>query len=130
MNEHPENAHEKTDVSIRGLVYFGAGVVALIGVAAVAMLLLFKFLEARPEPPASPLAHTRESPPEPRLQVNPSRDLDRLLTAETNLLDSYGWVDKDAGVVRIPVDRAIAMLAERGFPEDRRLPQSAREANR
>jgi hypothetical protein len=36
--------------------------------------------------------------------------------AEDAALDSYGWVDKDAGIVRIPVDRAMEILAKKGLP--------------
>ncbi len=32
------------------------------------------------------------------------------------MLKSYGWIDRDKGVVRIPIDRAIEILAERGLP--------------
>jgi hypothetical protein len=31
-------------------------------------------------------------------------------------LSSYGWVDREAGIVRIPIDRAMDLLAERGLP--------------
>ena len=52
-------------------------------------------------------------PPEPRLQAHPIKDLEELRKAETELLTTYGWVDKSAGTVRIPVARAIELLAQR-----------------
>jgi hypothetical protein len=52
---------------------------------------------------------------EPALQINPSTDMAAMETQETARLQSYGWVDKDAGIVRIPVDRAIELTAERGL---------------
>ena len=76
-SDHPA-LHEKTDADIGSVVRFGIGVVVLCGVAAVAMLLLFRFLEARPQPTVSPLAHKREVPPAPRLQVSPFADLQGL----------------------------------------------------
>ena len=36
--------------------------------------------------------------------------------AEEAALNSYGWVDKDAGIVKIPVDRAMEILAKKGLP--------------
>ena len=42
------------------------------------------------------------------------RDLRELREAESNILDHYGWVDRSAGVVRIPIARAIDLLAARG----------------
>jgi hypothetical protein len=53
-------------------------------------------------------------PPEPRLQPDPVGDLHRLRAREDEVLQTYGWVDQKAGVVRIPVARAMQQLAERG----------------
>ena len=36
--------------------------------------------------------------------------------AEDALLKNYGWIDQKTGIVRIPVDRAIELLAKRGLP--------------
>ena len=44
-------------------------------------------------------------PPEPRLQTNPREDLRDLRASEDALLNSYGWVDKNNGIVRIPIER-------------------------
>ena len=55
-------------------------------------------------------------PPEPRLQDNAVQDLRQMRAAEDQILNSYGWVDKEKGVVRIPIDRAIDLLAQRGLP--------------
>jgi hypothetical protein len=114
-NGHP-GAHEKTDADIPSVVRFGIGIAVLCSVAAVAMLLLFKFLESRPQPRVSELAESREIPPAPRLQVTPSTDLHSLQAKERTALESYGWIDQQDGTVRIPIDRAITLLAERGLP--------------
>ena len=55
-------------------------------------------------------------PPEPRLQNNAVGDLRQIQAAEDQVLTSYGWVDRKKGVVRIPIDRAIDLLAQRGLP--------------
>ena len=55
-------------------------------------------------------------PPEPRLQTNPRQDLSNLRAREDALLNSYGWVDKNTGVVRIPIERAMQLIVERGLP--------------
>ena len=36
--------------------------------------------------------------------------------AEDQLLTSYGWVDQSKGIVRVPINRAIDMLASAGLP--------------
>lgn len=51
----------------------------------------------------------RSLPAGPRLQVNPDRDIERLRAAEQEHLTTYAWVDSNAGIVRIPIERAIQM---------------------
>ena len=63
--------------------------------------------------------------PEPRLQVQPDSDLEEYLRGQRKRLGSIGWVDRDAGVVHIPVERAAERLLERGFPV--RAPADSRE---
>jgi len=60
----------------------------------------------------------RREPPGPRLRVSPPRELQEVKAAEIPRLTTYGWVDKTAGAerVRIPIDRAIELTAERGIP--------------
>jgi hypothetical protein len=57
-----------------------------------------------------------KEPPSPRLQTQPFKDLYLLHRSENEKLESYGWMDKEAGVTRIPIDRAIDALLERGIP--------------
>lgn len=39
-----------------------------------------------------------------------------LLPGEEAVLNSYGWVDRKAGIARIPINRAIAIVAAKGLP--------------
>jgi hypothetical protein len=55
-------------------------------------------------------------PPRPRLQVDPGRDLAKLRADNEALLSSYGWTDRKAGVIRIPIARAMELTAQRGIP--------------
>jgi len=54
--------------------------------------------------------------PEPRLQVAPEQDLKVFHAREDAELQTYGWIDKQAGVVRIPIERAMDLLLEKGLP--------------
>jgi hypothetical protein len=65
-----------------------------------------------------PLAATvpRRQPPSPNLQTQPFKDVYMLRQGETEKLTNYGWVDKDGGVARIPIDRAMEVMLQRGFP--------------
>jgi hypothetical protein len=53
---------------------------------------------------------------EPHLQISPRLDLAGLSARENAELHSYGWVNRDAGVVHIPIERAMELLLERGLP--------------
>ena len=57
-----------------------------------------------------------KNPPAPNLQNQPFKDLYNLRHSETEKLSSYGWVDKEGGVARIPIDRAMEVMLQRGFP--------------
>jgi hypothetical protein len=52
----------------------------------------------------------------PRLQISSAEDLKDFRTREDSELNSYGWIDRTAGVVRVPVDRAMDLLLQRGLP--------------
>jgi hypothetical protein len=117
--EDSQRGHEERDIRLRPLIISGISLAALAGLSLSAMWLLFDFLAARQaslEVAPSPLVEARQPPPEPRLQVSPQQDLKAILEAEMATLHSYGWVDRQAGIVRIPIERAIDLLAERGLP--------------
>jgi hypothetical protein len=54
--------------------------------------------------------------PTPALQTQPFRDIHTLRQGEIEKLNSYGWVDQGAGVTRIPIDRAMDVILQRGLP--------------
>jgi hypothetical protein len=55
--------------------------------------------------------------PKPRLEVKGSADLAKLRAAEEADLNSYGWANRNSAIVRIPIDRAMQLLLERGLPD-------------
>jgi hypothetical protein len=113
--ETPHGGHEERDVSVGRVFAAVAGVGAVIVLTFVAMRGLLAGYEARPGTEAPRLAaeYGRTAPPEPRLQTNPREDLRRLHEQEDALLNGWAWVDRSAGTARIPIDRAMALLAER-----------------
>ena len=54
--------------------------------------------------------------PQPRLEGDERREINDFREQEEQTLNSYGWVDQQAGVVRIPIDRAMQLMAQRGLP--------------
>jgi hypothetical protein len=77
----------------------------------------FKKAEEAQDRPPSPLAEAQLDPipPGPRLQATPPRDMDELRAQDREALTTYGWVDRPGGVARIPVDRAMSILVEKGL---------------
>ncbi|WP_031500023.1 hypothetical protein [Bryobacter aggregatus] len=112
--------HEVQDASIRGTLYAGLGLAVGIIVAGLIVLAIFHYLagqKTRAENVAG-MADTemRQPPPSPRLEDHPAIELQELRTQEDLLLSTYGWTDKKAGLVRIPIERAMQLQMERGFP--------------
>jgi hypothetical protein len=64
-------------------------------------------------------AATIQVPPEPRIQPSPRADLQQMRASEDGQLNSYGWVDRQKSIVRIPIDRAIAIVAAEGIRPQR-----------
>ncbi len=54
--------------------------------------------------------------PAPRLQPNEVADFSKFRGYEEQILNSYGWVDQSAGVVHIPIDKAMDIIAQTGLP--------------
>jgi len=110
--------YEKRDVNTRAITYTVIALLAVILASLVTMHWLFDYFSATQPlgPSASPFTNVRQLPPEPRLQVRPVEDLNRVRQEQEDLLNSYGWADRPTGRVRIPIDRAMDLLVERGLP--------------
>jgi hypothetical protein len=119
---HDDVAHEASDVNFRAIVQFGVGLLVLGAVVYLVVWLFFGFLSERASRASGQLAYPLAAgqqdrvPPEPRLQTNPRADLRELRESEDKRLDSYGWVDRNAGIVHIPIDDAIKLTLQRGLP--------------
>ena len=117
---HPEVRYEQSDVRAGAIVRFAIGLVLVVGVSAAVLLGLFKLFarqQRRQDPPPPPLAQDAgRLPPGPRLQAAPLQDLEQLRAEEEKELTSYGWADRKAGIVHIPIDEAIKVVAARGRP--------------
>ena len=119
-------AYETRDVKIRPLVVFVAGLaIAIIAsyLVVFGVFRLFNTREATKDATADPAAVQRAAltdeqrlPAQPRIQANPSGEYQLLWQQEEHVLTTYGWVDRPAGLVRIPVDQAMKLVVEEGLP--------------
>src|SRR6202521_488110 len=143
---HGQERFERQDLSAQGVFAF------LISLAVGGVLVyfvvwgLYRFMDARQrshQPQQSPLVQqvtdTRiVSPgeitkfPQPRLERNERVEIKDFRLKEEQTLNSYGWVDEKAGVVRIPIERAMQLVAQRGLPTTPRagtVPPAAVDVN-
>ena len=117
MAEHTSNpGYEATDADVSPLFKFLAFLAVFIVFAVLAVILLFKVLsyyQPLLDDEVSPLAETRLINPDvPRLQVDPPEQKIAWQAYEAEQLSSYGWVQQDAQIVRIPIERAIDLVAK------------------
>jgi hypothetical protein len=126
--DHAAARHETSDVDIRGIFGFAIGLL-VTGVAihlfVWLLVLFFAARDTRGVMREFPLAAGQQSrvPPGPRLQTNPRQDLRDLRSAEDSVLTGYGWVDKNAGIARIPIGEAMKLTVERGLPVRQESPR-------
>lgn len=119
--EQSHHDHERKDVDVISLFtivfsLFVAGVAIFIVVA-----MLMNYFSAH-EPPKTAGQANIPAPgvaefPQPRLEVKPGASLAEFRAAEDADLNSYGWIDRNAGTLRIPIDRAMQIILERGLPD-------------
>ena len=128
---HPvrtESGHELSDLSPRIISFFGVGLAALVIVVlaiSYAALLGLRHSAGRRAEPLSPLTIMQEPIPGPRLLVEPESTMKTIRQQEEARLKSYGWIDQESGIVHIPIERAVDMLAEKGLPaRPRKAPSS------
>lgn len=118
-----ENVHHETsDINVRGIVGFMIALFAItiaIQAAMVGLFWLFNKVEDKSQTQVSALtagpAQVADFP-SPSLQTTPWTDLQKMRAGETEYLNGYGWVDQSAGIARIPIDRAKALLLQKGIP--------------
>jgi len=129
--EHEEVGYEREDLSPRGIFAFLIGL-ALLGVLIhFALKGMYGYLDAyqkEHQPSLNPLVSQTETNsrkvsnadiarfPEPRLETNERLEINDFRLQEEKKLNSYDWIDQKAGIARIPIDRAMQLLAQRRLP--------------
>jgi hypothetical protein len=134
-NPYGHGSFEREDLSASGVLYFILGVGALALVAFLLMIGFYNLLDERAgktQPEVSPLAtnvpkdtrnlaegykdYLKDNFPAPRLEIDERTELNDDRIAEEEKLNSYGYVDDNHVTVRIPIDRAMDLIAQRGLP--------------
>ncbi|MGE0592205.1 MAG: hypothetical protein AB7G23_11860 [Vicinamibacterales bacterium] len=121
--ETPAGAqHEYTDAAVRPIVKLGIWLAVATVLVHFGMGFVFSWLSSdRTEGQGQrrfPVAveDGMRLPALPRLQGVPLRDITEHRILENEQLEGYGWVDREAGTVRIPIEEAMRLVVERGLP--------------
>jgi hypothetical protein len=102
-----EAAREAPDVATWPVLATVVGFMVFVGVSLVALRVYYAS-DVR-----GPVVVPPRPYPSPELQVDPTADLDRLQAEQRGRLTGYAWVDRDHGLARIPIDRAMELIAGR-----------------
>jgi hypothetical protein len=137
---HPANSpgnggYERQDIGVAPVVYFLLALVVAGGLVHFVVSGLYSYLEKTSraqQTPVSPLVtnapadtrhlsadyrdYLKQNFPAPQLEIDERNQLDKIRIDEAQTLSTYDWVDQKAGTVRIPIDRAMDLLVQRGLP--------------
>ena len=141
-NPPNHDGFEQEDLSSRTALYFLAGLVLVGLVVYLIVFGMYRFLDsyaAAHQSPMSPMvtpeSDTRavtpqnaETFPQPRLEENERTQFRSFIEDQDRKLATYDWVDKDRGTVRIPIDRAMDLIAQRGLPVHAEAASSAQSS--
>ena len=114
-----EKGYEDYHLNIGPVLIATAAIVAIAILSFIAMWAMFHGLEQASiylsdDPP--PMAAHQEPHRGPLIQAVPPAELAQVRAETQRTLTEYGWVDRDAGVVYLPIERAIDLTVERGLP--------------
>ncbi|MFZ3263286.1 MAG: hypothetical protein WA172_04760 [Terriglobales bacterium] len=138
MSDHGSFEHE--DLSPHGVMYFMLGLAVVVVVIYLIVFGMYHFLDTYEKgrqtamsPMVAPQAGTRTVThadtqvfPQPRLEESERSQLRQFIEQEDDKLATYNWVDKDKGIVQIPIERAMDLIVQRGLPV---RPENARPGN-
>ena len=113
--------HERRDADVINL-FMIAGMLILMLVISLLICrgVLHHFTReqtAEQRPAIASMARETVALPQPRLLVQPRAEREKFQKGDQAQLETYGWIDRRTGIVRIPIARAMQLLVERGLPE-------------
>lgn len=113
--QRAESGHEHKDADVLGVALVAALVLLIVAVSLLTARGVIRFA-AQGERPVRPATRDAQFP-EPRLEAHPVASFTATMAEAEKELHSYGWIDRPAGVVHMPIERATSLLLERGLPD-------------
>ncbi|MBV8855014.1 MAG: SCO family protein [Sinobacteraceae bacterium] len=118
----PPYGHEPSGLAVRRILSIGA----VLAVTVVLLVVLIDVILAHwviPEH-AQVVARLGTTPPTPRLQPQPQRDLTALRAQKSALLATWSWADATHQFARVPIERAMTLLVQQHTSADAPPPQA------
>jgi hypothetical protein len=112
MSDETGFDYERSDIRGRDIGWLAAGLALFVVITPLLMPFVFP-QSMRHRTPSAPPALSADAP---QLEITPREDLRRFERSEAQFEQSYGWTDRSKGAVRIPIARAMQLLAQRGLP--------------
>lgn len=109
--------YEHRDASPRLIAWFAFSLALFLGATMAGLWFIRPLLERKEVNVNVPVI-----PPEPRLQAKPVLDHEQLMREQELILNSYRWIDRENGIVAIPINHAMQMIAEKGLPVQEQEP--------
>ena len=117
---HPDVRYEKTDAQVRPLYHFLFWISAITLLTAIIswgiLVGLETWRDSASQRPVMAEPQDEQWPPAPRLQTREPLDLAAFQKQEAEILSTYGVVDREKGIYRIPIEEAMKLTLERGLP--------------
>lgn len=116
---NPNTHFEPADLNPKAVFLTGFGILAVLWIVVVVLYPLFSYFSyarAGGQNPAEVLKYIPPAPPAPRNESEPETALNDYLARQKAALSGYAWVDRGKGVVSIPIDRAMEIIAAKGIP--------------
>jgi len=108
--------HEQSEVSVRlivvSLAFLAVSTFLVLGL----VVGIFRYFYASYSTEEATRLSQPVIPPKPRIEVAPYEELQQLRAKEDHVLNSYAWVGQQGGAVRVPIAKAIDLLAAKGLP--------------
>jgi hypothetical protein len=117
----PHGGGVDSELNFRAIFGFAIGLLVVAAVAFALMWGLALWQKARlvkqdAPPPVLAEARVKSVPAGPLLQSDPEKDLAALRAGEDAVLAGWAWTDAAHAHARVPVDRALEIVAAKGFP--------------
>jgi hypothetical protein len=105
---HHFEKHEPGGITVWTVILIAAGFLLFVAVSLAALYFYYAWSTRAVAPPEP------RSFPKPALEATPLLDLQTLQDRQRGQLSGYAWVDRDHGIARIPMERAMKIIAARG----------------